>query len=64
MPKKAKKSSFKQKKIVYAIMKDGDVLSIIKAKTKKEAQAKLEAMIAQDYMKRHRIQLLKMTRGK
>ena len=45
-------------------MKDGDVLSIIKAKTKKEAQAKLEAMIAEDYMKRHRIQLLKMTRGK
>ena len=48
-------------KIIYAVTKDGDILSIIEAKTQKQAQAKLEALIAEDYMKKHGIKLLKMS---
>jgi len=50
----------KKKKYVYAIKKNGNIMCIIRANTQSEAQAELEKLIAQDYMKRNGIYLVKM----
>jgi hypothetical protein len=48
------------KKQVYAIQKNGDILAVIEARNRAEAQAKLEEAITRDYMKKNGIRLMRM----